>query len=159
MMVRSLPIVASTVTVHNGVKILVRLGIISTKEYFYRKWMHDEDFKKALNEERERMQGNAQERVLQTLLAHETHITQELLRIALSKNHPQKMRAIEDCYALMKFPEMAKGSKLNVQVSAAIAAKQGTFADRLERLVLDRNEQLRQLGIGGAGPDTEPSDN
>lgn len=144
---QSLPYLAAADTIHAGVMKILELGIISTKEYFYRKWRHQPMFMKRLVQERERVQGVVKELVTNQVFAEAERTVFELQKIAFCKDDSplatQKVRALEDLLLIMGL-EISRGSKIDVNVSTHIKTKQASF-----RELIENGQRTRHGTLGG----------
>jgi hypothetical protein len=147
---QSLPYLAAADNIHQGVMKILELGIISTKEYFYRKWRHQPMFMKRLMLERERVQGDVKDLVTNQVFVEAERTIFELQKIAFcSPDSPyvtQKVRALEDLLLMMGL-EISRASKVDVSVSTHLKTKQAAFRDLIEE-----GQRVRHGAIGGGVP-------
>ena len=80
---QSIPVIASAVTVYEGVRQCVEQRIVS-RDHFYHVWKKEPPFVAALNAERERIQGEVAERVRQRFLMSVERVVDTVIKHATS---------------------------------------------------------------------------
>lgn len=147
---QALPIIALAsvtpgMTPVNGVDQCIEAGIISSREYYYHKWIHQPLFTKRLAEECQMLRGPVVEYCRNRVSAHMNQIMDQLFIIAFckeeSKYAPQKSHAIRSLLAIAGV-DTSTGSKVDVSIVANLKTKQTSFRDLISESQRQRNEQL-----------------
>jgi len=142
----SLPLVAAAKSRHQGVLECAELGIV-TESHFYRTWMHDDHYVRAVNLERDRVQGASIERCKSFLVAYDEVVMEKLVQVCIDTRNTKQIAAIR-LYAEI-VGHVTKGGDVNVTTNVVQTAsgKQLRFRDTIASANQARAKRLAELGI------------
>lgn len=146
---RSLPIIAAARTVHAGVEECIEAHVFASHEQFYNRWIKQPHYVKALNIEREKVQGEITERIKQIMIVYAESIAIAMVDAATQNSYrPEQQRAREACLAIIGL-DTGRGNRQSVTINQQIAEKQASFQDRFEARLESRHRRINGRDLQG----------
>lgn len=165
---QAIPIIATAKTRSLGVFECIEKKIVSSTQFYYGTWCKDDNYVRALNAERTRIQGDMQARALRKFEAYQEKIDDALIAQAMRKG-PRQTRFMMLYYWRLEAltgqrfitqeatqPHQIHLHNSNTNINAAPG---GTFQERLDNFQRERMRMLDEMNVEATGHGANGSGN